>query len=375
MPLPPMPQTTPPALRRAADTTLTEQLAGALRRAHPPAPAGARRAAAVGARVRAPPRRQPAHGGRRLRPAAGAGAGRGATPARLLRARAARAGSAARARRAGARRRRRRRPLPISATSLIRGMFQPPGAPADARPGHAAGRLARPAAAAPARCAGRSGAAARRAGAAVRRAGRRPAPARRAGAEAGRPRRRARRPSRSSPRSARPTRSTSSRARCCSAGDACWSTSPAGRSSTRGWRALGMRVLPVPRGDDGPDLAAMQRADRGADAHERPRLYVTVSVLHNPTGASLSLQSAHRVLQLAQAHDLHIVEDDTYAHLAPAHLPRLARARRAAAHDLRLRLLEDPGAELAGRLPRRAAGAGRPARRHQAAVDADDARR
>jgi DNA-binding transcriptional MocR family regulator len=56
----------------------------------------------------------------------------------------------------------------------------------------------------------------------------------------------------------------------------------------------------------------------------RPRLYVTVSVLHNPTGASLSLQAAHRVLKIAQRHDLHIVEDDTYAHLAPAHLPRLA---------------------------------------------------
>jgi DNA-binding transcriptional MocR family regulator len=55
-----------------------------------------------------------------------------------------------------------------------------------------------------------------------------------------------------------------------------------------------------------------------------PLLYVTVSVLHNPTGASLSLQSAHRVLQLAQTHGFHIVEDDTYAHLAPAHLPRLA---------------------------------------------------
>ena len=84
--------------------------------------------------------------------------------------------------------------------------------------------------------------------------------------------------------------------------------------------ALGMRVLPVPRGADGPDLQAMQRL---IQAHH-PLLYVTVSVLHNPTGASLSLQSAHRVLQLAQAHGLHIVEDDTYSHLAPAHLPRLA---------------------------------------------------
>jgi len=84
--------------------------------------------------------------------------------------------------------------------------------------------------------------------------------------------------------------------------------------------ALGLRVLPVPRGEDGPDLAVMERL---IEAHH-PRLYVTVSVLHNPTGASLSLGSAHRLLKLAQRHDLHIVEDDSYAHLAPAHLPRMA---------------------------------------------------
>jgi len=88
--------------------------------------------------------------------------------------------------------------------------------------------------------------------------------------------------------------------------------------------ALGLRVLPVPRGEDGPDLAVMQRLIDAQKPAQRPRLYVTVSVLSNPTGASLSLQAAHRVLQRAQANDLHIVEDDTYAHLAPAHLPRLA---------------------------------------------------
>jgi DNA-binding transcriptional MocR family regulator len=56
----------------------------------------------------------------------------------------------------------------------------------------------------------------------------------------------------------------------------------------------------------------------------RPRLYITVSVLHNPTGASLSLAAAHRLLKLAQAHELQILEDDSYAYLAPTHLPRLA---------------------------------------------------
>ena len=84
--------------------------------------------------------------------------------------------------------------------------------------------------------------------------------------------------------------------------------------------ALGLRTLPVPRGEDGPDLAVMQRL---IETHQ-PRLYITVSVLHNPSGASLSLGAAHRVLRLAQQHDLHIVEDDTYVHLAPAHLPRMA---------------------------------------------------
>jgi DNA-binding transcriptional MocR family regulator len=88
--------------------------------------------------------------------------------------------------------------------------------------------------------------------------------------------------------------------------------------------ALGLRVLPVPRGEDGPDLAVMRSLIEAQGPHERPRLYVTVSVLNNPTGASLSLGAAHRLLTLAREHGLHIVEDDTYAHLAPAHLPRLA---------------------------------------------------
>ena len=86
----------------------------------------------------------------------------------------------------------------------------------------------------------------------------------------------------------------------------------------------GMRVLPVPRGqgaDGGPDLAVMEALLR---AH-RPRLYVTVSVLHNPTGCSLSPAAAHQVLRLAEAHDLTIVEDDTYAWLAPLHATRLAQ--------------------------------------------------
>jgi DNA-binding transcriptional MocR family regulator len=83
--------------------------------------------------------------------------------------------------------------------------------------------------------------------------------------------------------------------------------------------ALGMRILPVPRGPDGPDLAVIARY---CELHA-PKLFVSVSVFHNPTGFCLSAGHAHRVLQLAQQFDFHVVEDDTYSHLAPDHATRL----------------------------------------------------
>ena len=83
--------------------------------------------------------------------------------------------------------------------------------------------------------------------------------------------------------------------------------------------ALGMRILPVPRRADGPDLDVMARY---CELHS-PKLFVSVSVFHNPTGYCLSPGSAHRVLQLANAHNFHIVEDDTYSHIAPDHATRL----------------------------------------------------
>ncbi len=88
--------------------------------------------------------------------------------------------------------------------------------------------------------------------------------------------------------------------------------------------ALGLRVLPVPRGEAGPDLAVMRQLIEAQAPQDKPRLYITVSVLHNPTGACLGLQAAHQVLQLAAEHQFHILEDDSYCYLAPGHLPRLS---------------------------------------------------
>jgi hypothetical protein len=105
----------------------------------------------------------------------------------------------------------------------------------------------------------------------------------------------------------------------------------------------------------------------------RPRLYVTVSVLHNPTGGSLAPAVAHQLLRLADQHDL---TDRRRRHLrlaGAAARHAAGAAGRAAAHGLRLGLLQDPDAAVARGLHRRRARAGAALHRHQAAGHADHA--
>lgn len=85
-------------------------------------------------------------------------------------------------------------------------------------------------------------------------------------------------------------------------------------------RAHQVKIVSVPYTPSGPDVARFE----AILAAERPRLYVTNSALHNPTGATLSAQTAHRLLNAAAAHDLTIVEDDIFADFEPEPSPRLA---------------------------------------------------
>lgn len=85
-------------------------------------------------------------------------------------------------------------------------------------------------------------------------------------------------------------------------------------------RAHQVQVAGVPFTPDGPDLDAF-----GATLRDMtPRLYITNSALHNPTGATLVPHVAHRLLTIAAAHDLIIVEDDTFVDFEPEPSVRLA---------------------------------------------------
>lgn len=85
-------------------------------------------------------------------------------------------------------------------------------------------------------------------------------------------------------------------------------------------RAHQVKVIGIPFTPTGPDVSAFEQALIGGN----PRLYITNSALHNPTGASLSPQTAYRVLSITAAHGLTIVEDDIFADFEPALSPRLA---------------------------------------------------
>jgi DNA-binding transcriptional MocR family regulator len=85
-------------------------------------------------------------------------------------------------------------------------------------------------------------------------------------------------------------------------------------------RAHRVTIVGVPMTSEGPDLAVLEAALK----QYRPRLYITNSGVHNPTGATLSLTTAHKLLRLADAHDLTIVEDDIFADFEEEPTPRLA---------------------------------------------------
>ena len=85
-------------------------------------------------------------------------------------------------------------------------------------------------------------------------------------------------------------------------------------------KAHRVQAVGVPHTPQGPDVEAFSAA---LQTHA-PRLYITNSGIHNPTGAVLSPVIAHRILKLADSSDLIIVEDDIFADFEINPAPRLA---------------------------------------------------
>lgn len=85
-------------------------------------------------------------------------------------------------------------------------------------------------------------------------------------------------------------------------------------------KAHSVQVIGVPYTPNGPDVEKFTAALQ----EHAPRLYITNSGIHNPTGSTLSAVTAHRLLKLADRYDLVIVEDDIFADFEVSPAPRLA---------------------------------------------------
>lgn len=80
-----------------------------------------------------------------------------------------------------------------------------------------------------------------------------------------------------------------------------------------------VRMLGVRRTPEGPDVDDFV----AKAATQRPRLFFTQSIGHNPTGSSTSLPVAHALLNAAAVHNVTIVEDDPFTDLVPSVPSRL----------------------------------------------------
>ena len=85
-------------------------------------------------------------------------------------------------------------------------------------------------------------------------------------------------------------------------------------------RFLGARLVGVPRTPNGYDLQELERLI----LLHKPKVFFTQPRLQSPTGSVAQLAHLHRVVQLAEQHQLLLVENDIYADLDPEPRPSLA---------------------------------------------------
>jgi DNA-binding transcriptional MocR family regulator len=90
-------------------------------------------------------------------------------------------------------------------------------------------------------------------------------------------------------------------------------------------QAHGVRLIPIPRRSNGPDLDVLEEAC----VNFRPRIFFTQTLMQNPTGTSTEVGVAARLVQMAERHNLLLVEDDVHGDFDPQPNPvRLAQLDR-----------------------------------------------
>ncbi|WP_313035849.1 PLP-dependent aminotransferase family protein [Acinetobacter sp.] len=84
-------------------------------------------------------------------------------------------------------------------------------------------------------------------------------------------------------------------------------------------KAHHLRAVAIPFTEHGPDLEHFAQA-----LQLKPKIYLTNSGIHNPTGATLSLATAYQIARMAEQANMLIIEDEIFADFEYLPAPRYA---------------------------------------------------
>ena len=85
-------------------------------------------------------------------------------------------------------------------------------------------------------------------------------------------------------------------------------------------KSYGAKIVGVPWNQDGPDIQQLQTLV----TEHQPKVFFSNTILHNPSGASISQAVAYRLLQIAEQANMMIIEDDVFGDFHPGKISRLA---------------------------------------------------
>lgn len=98
----------------------------------------------------------------------------------------------------------------------------------------------------------------------------------------------------------------------CNEGDVVISENPSFIGALNAFRSLGAKLVGVPLGDDGMDIAALEKA---LAENPNAKIIYTIPSFQNPAGITSTLENRKAVYALASKYDVVIIEDNPYRDL------------------------------------------------------------
>ncbi|AYO54446.1 aminotransferase-like domain-containing protein [Acinetobacter wuhouensis] len=80
-----------------------------------------------------------------------------------------------------------------------------------------------------------------------------------------------------------------------------------------------LKAVPIPFTDNGPDVEKFEQA-----LNLKPKIYLTNSGIHNPTGGTVTLQTVYQISKLVEQANMLIVEDEIFSDFEYTPAPRYA---------------------------------------------------